>query len=198
MNDELMNAASVGNVKKVNELIEKGADINTMRGTPLLYASKNGHTKVVKLLIEKGAKINIKQADLVFTPLHWASNNGHLEVVKLLLLRGLDPMTNVQDIEGANINVPDSDGATPLHWAIMKGLTGVLKVVKLLIENGADIVVENNQGNTPFKLIKDEKTKFEKIFEKITAKAARIGGKKTTRKKRIRKPKTAKKQKTRK
>jgi len=59
---------------------------------------------------------------------------GHLEVVKLLLEHGADP------------NVKNRDGKTPLHNAASEGH---LEVVKLLLERGADPNVKDDDGNTP-------------------------------------------------
>ncbi len=47
---------------------------------------------------------------------------------------------------GANTNVKDEYGNTPLHYASM---CGNLEVVKYLINKGADINKKNNKGNTP-------------------------------------------------
>ena len=47
---------------------------------------------------------------------------------------------------GANTNVKDEYGNTPLHYA---SLYGKSKVVKYLINKGADINKKNNKGNTP-------------------------------------------------
>lgn len=48
---------------------------------------------------------------------------------------------------GADIHAVDANGWTVLHHAIA---TGLIEVGKLLIENGASVTVQNNDGNTPF------------------------------------------------
>jgi ankyrin repeat protein len=82
-----------------------------------------------------------------------ASSNGHIEVVKELL------------DSGANIEEKDNLGWTPLIWGIFLQLlnhfklfiyflfiasfNGHIKVVKELLERGANIEEKDNYGNTP-------------------------------------------------
>ena len=66
--------------------------------------------------------------------LFWAINNNHTEIVELLIANG------------ANINVRDNDGYTPLYSAVSWGNK---EVVKLLIANGADVNGKIKDGWTP-------------------------------------------------
>ena len=124
MNNELIEACKAGDIKKVYELIEIGADIHAHNDYALCSASENRHLEVVKFLIDKGADIHA-QNDYA---LRWASENGHLEVVKFLIEKGAD-------IHAQN------DYA--LCWA---PYFGHLEVVKFLIEKGADIHAENEHA----------------------------------------------------
>ena len=63
-----------------------------------------------------------------------ASKSGNLEVVKVLLK------------SGADVNVKDNWGWTPLMWECSYGH---LEVVKFLLKNGADVNVKSNYGSTP-------------------------------------------------
>lgn len=47
---------------------------------------------------------------------------------------------------GANVNAKGLDNETPLHDA---AVNGHLKLVKLLVEKGADIYAKNSKGKTP-------------------------------------------------
>lgn len=61
--------------------------------------------------------------------------------------------------KGANVNKLDSDGCSPLHYAIIMSFDlyneGKLNnsIVKLLIENGADVNIKNTSNYTPLFLI---------------------------------------------
>src|ERR1039457_266339 len=57
----LINAAVVGNIEVVRDLIERGADVNghdTQGNFPLYAAVIGEHSEVVELLIERGANVN--------------------------------------------------------------------------------------------------------------------------------------------
>ena len=51
---------------------------------------------------------------------------------------------------GADIMLPDQNGATPLHYAMRSDAVGV---VRLLLERGADASAQNHDGDTPLHLI---------------------------------------------
>ncbi len=57
------------NEEIVQELIERGADINAMNNsgiTALMSASFNGHIEVVKELIKRGADVNARKTALIY------------------------------------------------------------------------------------------------------------------------------------
>ena len=166
---ELHSAAAEGDVKRVRELLEKGADPNARDEngvTPLHLAAYWGRVEIVKLLLEYRADQNAKDKFGV-TPLHRAAYMGHVEVVKLFLKHGTNP--NVQNKDGvtplyaaayrghvdvvalllkhgANPNAKDKDGMTPLYVAV---LNGHVDVVRLLLEHGADPNIKDKNGVTP-------------------------------------------------
>ncbi|CAI9086931.1 OLC1v1020867C1 [Oldenlandia corymbosa var. corymbosa] len=47
---------------------------------------------------------------------------------------------------GVSINIKDSEGRTPLHWAVDRGH---LNVAELLLDRGADVNAKDNEGQTP-------------------------------------------------
>ena len=53
---------------------------------------------------------------------------------------------------GANLNVKDADFWTPLHAAVA---CGNYDLVKILGDNGADLVAINADGNMPIDLVDD-------------------------------------------
>ena len=48
--------------------------------------------------------------------------------------------------KGADLNIQNKSGDTPLHWASWKGHRDIAFA---LIENGADLHIQNNLGNKP-------------------------------------------------
>ncbi|HLC18327.1 MAG TPA: ankyrin repeat domain-containing protein, partial [Thermodesulfobacteriota bacterium] len=89
----IIDAAIKGDLKGVQSLLAKGADVNAKRSddgaTALYMASQEGHTEVVKELLAKGADVNIKAGNGA-TALIIASKESHTEVVKELLAKGAD------------------------------------------------------------------------------------------------------------
>lgn len=128
----LCNFIERNNLGKVKYLVEKrGADINGENGEPLRQASRYGHLEMVKYLVEHGANVNAKD-NYNNVALAVASECGLLEVVKYLLANGAI-------IDG--------------YVLYRTALGGKVEVMKLLIENGADInsadiKASNEKGDT--------------------------------------------------
>ena len=87
---------------------------------------------MVELLLTKGANINAGK----WTALHSALDAGRFDIVELLLAKGADA------------NIRDDEGRTPLHIAAWYAASGFPKIVELLISNGADIKAKDNNGKT--------------------------------------------------
>ena len=103
----LVGYAQVGNLKRVRELIEQGADIekaNNIGWTPIIFASARGHLEVVRYLLEQGANRD-KATNSGWTSLHLASEQGHLEIAKLLM------------VYGADLNARTNGGLLPIDMA---------------------------------------------------------------------------------
>jgi hypothetical protein len=91
VNEDFLAAARKGDVAKLRELLDKGADVNakTQYGaTALAYACDKGHVEVVKLLLERGANVNVKDTFYGEMPLGWALQRDNVEILKLLLDKG--------------------------------------------------------------------------------------------------------------
>lgn len=130
--------AEMGQVKIVKLLLDKGANPNIgnrFKDTPLHYAARERQIETIKLLLDKGVDPNI-QGQYGFTPIY---EGGNIEISKLLLAKGAD-LNNVawlygtplhaaakngwvQGVKiwldlGAEINIKNNDGKTPLDLAI--------------------------------------------------------------------------------
>ncbi len=86
----LQKAIKKGDIKKVTELLDKGANINEWNyGTPLIMAASTGRLEIAKLLIERGADLNMIGQN-GWTALGCAAANGHVELIDLLISKGAD------------------------------------------------------------------------------------------------------------
>ena len=138
LNNELIEASIKGDVDKVKEYLDRGADIeakdNQYGWTPLICACIYNHTEVVSLLINSGAKIDATDPD-GYTPLIWAcsGDENKMDIVKILLENDAD------------LNAESKSGITPLSKST---LNNHIDIAELLIHNGADINKKTNTKNT--------------------------------------------------
>jgi ankyrin repeat protein len=145
----LVAALAGGHFQTADLLRHNGADPDTIRGrygrNPLHAAAYSGNSDVVRKLIEYGAADMINARDSGgSTPLLLASEGHNFKggsVLRLLLERGAD------------INVQNHFGRTPLHRASFRGALGV---VRLLLEHGADVEAKNNIDKTALQIAADE------------------------------------------
>ena len=135
----LHHAASQGSVAShelLRYLLDRGADINALtndKDTPLILAAKNVEYVAFGFL-EHGANVFLKN-NHGETALHTACQSANASCCLLSCL-----------IEkGVNINSCTSDNCTPLMLA---SKTGDAKKVTFLIEHGANVHVEDQNGDT--------------------------------------------------
>lgn len=145
LNKQLLKAAEIGRLEKVEELLQSNANIEAkgVKGvfpqTPLHYASQNGHRDIVDLLLDKKAQIEAKDAYQA-TPLHFAARCGHRDIVRLLFH------------EKADIEAKEHYQRTPLHLAAYFDRK---EVVTLLLEKGADLGAQDCDGISALSVILD-------------------------------------------
>ena len=99
---------------------------------------KDGHVKILIKLLSLGVDLNARDYG-GRTPLHICHGPGHNKVtLKMagLLIRA-----------GANIHAKDRVGRTPLHTC---GISSNLDLVQLLLDNGADPHIKNNDGHSVY------------------------------------------------
>lgn len=163
----------------VYALIEAGADVdvrNEEGETPLYIAAEEGNSEIIAALIEAGADVNVPDEG-GWTPLHVAAREGPPTSVSALIRAGADVNARTRDgtagaiplhfaanpeiiaaliKAGAEVNARITGevfaGATPLHIAAQRGTPAD---VEALLDAGADGSLANDDGKTPFDLIKE-------------------------------------------
>jgi len=163
-------AVAANDVSAVNGFLAAGIDPNVKDeesgGTALIWAATHDQADVVKVLLGGGADVNAKDmggynallralekkndavAELLLaqsnldvnaqgfsgmTALSWYVWNNQEQKVKTLLERG------------ANANLSDTDGDTPLHAAAQRGN---IKILQMLLAAGANPNAKNKVGGT--------------------------------------------------
>jgi len=138
LNDDLIDAAKIGDIYKVKELISKGADVNAKAEngrTTLMFAALKGYKDICKLLISKDADVNAK-AENGRTALMCAASNNHKDICKLLISKDAD------------VNAKNKDGETAL---MLVAFQGHRDICELLISKGADVNAKDKDGWTALK-----------------------------------------------
>ena len=145
-------SAGDGASQIVKLLIEKGADISVKdksNSTALLEAVDANDNATIRLLIEKGADLNArnKSGD---TALMIASSYGNVEIMRTLLSKGAD-------VNAVSAAVTDhvKNGAIALGNFTALGYCvpyGGREAVKILLDAGAKVNVQDVRGMTPLML----------------------------------------------
>jgi len=128
-----------GDHSELVRLLDQGMDcdqtfaISGSHRSALCLALEQGHTKIVEELCKRRCSVSmIDQGGL--TPIHLAASLGKTEIVHILL-------ENRADIDACAI----STGDTALHMA---SSANHLDTVTLLLQKGANVNKQNNEGQT--------------------------------------------------
>jgi ankyrin repeat protein len=131
--------------KVIATLVEAGADLNVTdreSQTVAHFAARIGNLDMLKQLAD--ANIDLQAKDInANTPLHLAARSLDPDVITFLVGSkvAIDPRNNIHD--------------TPLLLAIgsIKGMHGLTKegieAIQILLDNGADVLARNIQGEAP-------------------------------------------------
>ena len=128
-------------IKVARFLIEAGADVNAMdniNDSPYLYAGAEGPIEILRMTLEHGADLGSvnRYGGTALIP---AAHHGHVEIVRELLKTKID------------IDYVNHLGWTALLEAVILGDGGPVhsKIVRLLIEAGADHNIADKDGILP-------------------------------------------------
>lgn len=159
----MMIATYANDVDMVKLFIDAGADVDIqddMLNNPFLYAGAEGYLDILKLMIAAGADPTItnRYGGVAVIP---ASEHGYVEVVEELLKHTKTDVNHVNNLgwtalleaiilndgsekqqqtirllieHGADVNLADKDGVTPLEHAREKGFK---EIEAILLEAGA-------------------------------------------------------------
>jgi len=134
----LYRAAQYGGATLVGALLAAGADPNALTEygeSAIAAAAESAEPEVIRLLVAGGAEVNNRSPADGSSPLHKAVPGDGADVRVAALLEA-----------GANPDVQDAKGDTPLHLAAAGGDTAV---VSLLASAGAGVNTLNGNGETP-------------------------------------------------
>jgi uncharacterized protein len=135
---DIFEAAAFGDVDRLTELLGAEPSLVTSYSgdgfTALHFAAFFGRFGAAALLIERGAEVDaFGRGWMTGTAMHSAVSRLQSDVLRILLEAGANP------------NVRQSAGWTPLHAAAMNG---DLASVELLLASGADPAATNDEGRS--------------------------------------------------
>jgi uncharacterized protein len=145
----LYTAIENGDQFAVATFVDAGFDVNKHRvsdgQTPLIYASRLGKTDVVRKLLAAKADINARDT----------ANQSALS--RSLIERHDDTFELLLNQPGVDVNVKGLNNATPLITCVSRSWQ---VAVQKLLDSGADISAQDNDGDTALHVaatIKDER-----------------------------------------
>lgn len=195
LNRKLLEACEKGDLRKVESLISRGANIdwteehvdkknlpNERDGqTALMLAASHGHKEICQLLIASGAKINICDK-YTESALVKAGVEGHKGICELLIKNGAEIDSRLlsasaqeghMDIckllidNGVDVNYvwQDNGKVTALILASQEGRRDICE---LLIDNGAGVNMRDDQGQSALTkaILKGHKEVCELLIQK--------------------------------
>ena len=126
----LLAACRSGNVEAVKLLQSHGVELAPHRAECMLVACEYGRPKLAEWLLEQGASVDATNTwdKEKKSPMYGACMNGRVEVAQLLLQRGAKVEPSL----------------LPMLWK-----DGVLGILKLLVEHGADMHTIDSRGRSP-------------------------------------------------
>jgi len=156
-------ACGRGNISVVEALLEGKAQVDfpdRWNRTPLRYACNNGNVEMVRLLLKAGADPRVQEHTDGDTPMHIACEASYIPVVRALLAH-----------DASLVRAEANGGKTPLHM-VCRHYSFSLRVVRELVEHGADVTIKDKRGRTPYDYILARNQPFQ--FEYLLARRLEV------------------------
>ncbi|KAF5579108.1 ankyrin protein [Fusarium pseudocircinatum] len=168
-------AAYFGLVELAVNLLDMGAAVDSADRTgrtPLSYAAEQGHDAILVMLLEWGAKVDSQDGEVFLTG-HYRNKNAGRTPLSFATQRGHEIAVYILISNGASSSVRSKSGRTPLSYAVENGRESFVRlfldtepgdisielgraieseheaIVRLLIENGAQVNFSTASGFTP-------------------------------------------------
>jgi ankyrin repeat protein len=159
---DIYTACSKGYVNLVKRALNNGHDIDQLdeisNHTLLSIAISNTDLPMIRMLLKSKANVNIPSGYTLKSPLHSALKRPYTNktIVKLLLRLGADVNSTISD-----------DNLTPIQRmvnyiiTIVRGICNIVilresfKMIKLLLDYGADPYIKNGHGDDTFDIIRN-------------------------------------------
>lgn len=192
MEKTLFDAVYNNDIKRLEQLIKQGVNINIQnqkKQSPIMVATYNNNIKMVEMLFKNGADVNL-QDDYKNTPFLYAGATGQLEILKIIYTKAdaIKPLNryggnalipacekgHVEVVEfllkntSVEVNHINNLGWTALLEVVILGddTPEYAKIVKILVENGADIYIKDHKGKDALYYAKKNKMfKILKVLE---------------------------------
>ncbi|RKD86398.1 ankyrin repeat domain-containing protein [Mangrovibacterium diazotrophicum] len=126
------------NDKKVLQMLINKYGINAFdeyRRTILINSVAKGNFEIAKFAIDNGADIDFQDKS-GYSSLHFCALNKNSDLTDLLI------------VKGANVNIRDEHGNSPI-WTAIFNAKGDFSIVHKLYKAGADIETKNKHGKSP-------------------------------------------------
>lgn len=138
----------------VRFFIYRGADVNQVDGeheAPIYTAVNNGCIEITGMLINRGVDINRSISPEGLLPLHCAVIKNDPDMVKFLLFYGANVNAKITGDISMGIK---SSNCTALHLSMFNAdQIETIDIVRVLLENGANVTTQNSRGNTPLHVL---------------------------------------------
>lgn len=154
--DDLLLAAAQGDLQTIRACLDAGIDPNSIHragGNSALHnATYSDRAPAVKLLLDRGADPNLR---LNYRSL--VDDHEERGVVALMYALSVDAAKSLIDA-GADVNLQDEAGITPLMRAAHRGKA---EIVQLLLDAGADASQQTKRGQAAIDIVRDQIARYE-------------------------------------